>query len=130
MEVLILKMGLTINYSSGYAAAINKLMIARKTAGIDAWSSVTIDQSGIGLYAAYIKKRSSDTDPVIAMKIGSNSWSPSGTGWVLAASGTDYAVWLKTAINVPPVVCKITPIGGTYISGTPKTVTIMVLMIV
>lgn len=117
------KDGVTRNYSSGYAAAINKLMIARKTAGIDAWSSVTIDQSGIGLYAAYIKKRSSDTDPVIAMKIGSNSWSPSGTGWVLAASGTDYSVWLKTAINVPPVV-NITPVGGTYISGTPKTVTI------
>jgi hypothetical protein len=39
---------------------LNKLMIARKTAGIDAWSSVTIDQSGIGLYAAYIKK-----DPLI-----------------------------------------------------------------
>ncbi len=117
------KDGVTRNYSSGYAAAINKLMIARKTAGIDAWSSVTIDQSGIGLYAAYIKKRSSDTDPVIAMKIGSNSWSPSGTGWVLAASGTDYAVWLKTAINVPPVV-NITPVGGTYISGTPKMVTI------
>ena len=117
------KGGVTRNYSSGYAAAINKLMIARKTAGIDAWSSVTIDQSGIGLYAAYIKKRSSDTDPVIAMKIGSNSWSPFGTGWVLAASGTDYAVWLKTAINVPPVV-NINPVGGTYISGTPKTVTI------
>jgi hypothetical protein len=63
------------------------------------------------------------------MKIGSNSWSPSGTGWVSVASGTDYAVWLKTAINVPPVV-NITPVGGTYISGTPKTVTIMVLMIV
>ena len=117
------KDGVTRNYSSGYAAAINKLMIARKTAGIDAWSSVTIDQSVVGLYAAYIKKRNSDTDPVIAMKIGSNSWSPSGTGWVLAASGTDYAVWLKTAINVPPVV-NINPVGGTYISGTPKTVTI------
>ena len=117
------KDGVTRNYSSGYAAAINKLMIARKTAGIDAWSSVTIDQSGAGLYAAYIKKRSSDTDPVIAMKIGSNSWSPSGTGWVLVASGTDYEVWLKTAINVPPVV-DITPIGGVFAAGTPKSITI------
>ena len=116
------KDGVPITYSN-YSTIINKLMIARKTAGIDAWSSVTINQSGVGLYAAYIKKRSSDTDPVIAMKIGSNSWSPSGTGWVLAASDTDYAVWLKTAINVPPVV-NITPVGGTYISGTPKTVTI------
>lgn len=116
------KDGVPITYSN-YSTIINKLMIARKTAGIDAWSSVTIDQSGVGLYAAYIKKRSSDTDPVIAMKIGPNSWSPSGTGWVSAASGTDYEVWLKTAINVPPVV-NINPVGGTYISGTPKTVTI------
>jgi hypothetical protein len=48
------KDGVTRNYSN--YSTINKLMIARKTAGIDAWSSVTIDQSGIGLYAAYIKK--------------------------------------------------------------------------
>ena len=116
------KDGVPITYSN-YSTIINKLMIARKTAGIDAWSSVTIDQSGIGLYAAYIKKRSSDTDPVIAMKIGSNSWSPSGTGWVLAASGTDYAVWTKTAINVPPVV-DITPSSSKNVSGTNVTVTI------
>ena len=116
------KDGVPITYSN-YSTIINKLMIARKTAGIDAWSSVTIDQSVVGLYAAYIKKRNSDTDPVIAMKIGSNSWSPSGTGWVLAASDTDYAVWLKTAINVPPVV-DITPIGGVFAAGTPKSITI------
>ena len=116
------KDGVPITYSN-YSTIINKLMIARKTAGIDAWSSVTIDQSVVGLYAAYIKKRNSDTDPVIAMKIGSNSWSPFGTGWVLAASGTDYAVWTKTAINVPPVV-DITPIGGVFAAGTPKSITI------
>ena len=116
------KDGVPITYSN-YSTIINKLMIARKTAGIDAWSSVTINQSEVGLYAAYIKKRSSDTDPVIAMKIGSNSWSPSGTGWVLAASDTDYEVWLKTAINVPPVV-DITPIGGVFAAGTPKSITI------
>ena len=116
------KDGVPITYSN-YSTIINKLMIARKTAGIDAYSHITIDKAESGLYAAYIKKRSSDTDPVIAMKIGSNSWSPFGTGWVSVASGTDYEVWLKTAINVPPVV-NITPVGGTYISGTPKTVTI------
>ena len=116
------KDGVPITYSN-YSTIINKLMIARKTAGIDAYSHITIDKAESGLYAAYIKKRSSDTDPVIAMKIGSNSWSPSGTGWVLAASDTDYAVWLKTAINVPPVV-DITPIGGVFAAGTPKSITI------
>lgn len=108
---------------SNYSSVINKLMTIRKTSGIDAWSSVTIDQSGIGLYAAYIKKRSSDTDPVIAMKIGPNSWSPTGTGWSVVASGTDYAVWMKTTVNVPPTI-SISPVGGTFASGTPKTITI------
>ena len=41
------KDGVPITYSN-YSTIINKLMIASKTAGIDAWSSVTIDQSGIG----------------------------------------------------------------------------------
>ena len=116
------KDGVPITYSN-YSTIINKLMIARKTAGIDAYSHITIDKAESGLYAAYIKKRSSDTDPVIAMKIGSNSWSPFGTGWVSVASGTDYEVWLKTAINVPPVV-DITPIGGVFAAGTPKSITI------
>ena len=116
------KDGVPITYSN-YSTIINKLMIARKTAGIDAYSHITIDKAESGLYAAYIKKRSSDADPVIAMKIGSNSWSPFGTGWVSVASGTDYEVWLKTAINVPPVV-DITPIGGVFAAGTPKSITI------
>ena len=116
------KDGVPITYSN-YSTIINKLMIARKTAGIDAYSHITIDKAESGLYAAYIKKRNSDTDPVIAMKIGSNSWSPFGTGWVSVASGTDYEVWLKTAINVPPVV-DITPIGGVFAAGTPKSITI------
>ena len=117
------KDGVTRNYGTGYASEINKLMAIRKTTGINAYSHITIDKAEVGLYAAYIKKNASDTEPVVAVKIGPNSWSPSGTGWVLAASGTDYAVWTKTAINVPPVV-DITPIGGVFAAGTPKSITI------
>jgi alpha-amylase len=29
------------------------------------------------------------------MKIGPNAWSPTGTGWVLQTSGSNYAVWMK-----------------------------------
>jgi len=31
----------------------------------------------------------------LAMKIGPASWSPSGSGWVLQTSGTNYAVWMN-----------------------------------
>ncbi len=118
------KDGITRNYGAGYATAINKLMAIRKTTGINAYSHITIDKAEVGLYAAYIKKNASDTEPVVAVKIGPYSWTPSlGTGWILSASGTDYAVWTKTAINVAPIIT-ITPSSSKNVSGTNVTVTI------
>jgi len=29
------------------------------------------------------------------MKLGTNSWSPCGSGWKLATSGNNYAIWTK-----------------------------------
>ena len=118
------KDGITRNYGAGYATAINKLMAIRKTTGINAYSHITIDKAEVGLYAAYIKKNASDTEPVVAVKIGPYSWTPTlGTGWVLSASGTDYAVWTKTAVNVAPNI-NITPAVSKYTQGTNLTVTI------
>lgn len=118
------KDGVTRNYGAGYATAINKLMAIRKTTGINAYSHITIDKAEVGLYAAYIKKNASDTEPVVAVKIGPYSWTPSlGTGWILSASGTDYAVWTKTAVNVAPNI-NITPAVNKYTQGTNLTVTI------
>lgn len=118
------KDGITKNYGTGYADAINKLIAIRKTTGVNAWSHINIDKSEIGLYAAYVKKQYSDTEPVLAMKIGPYDWSPSGAGWILATSGTDYAVWTKTPVNVAPSI-NITPASnGSYTQGTTQTVTI------
>ena len=118
------KDGITRNYGAGYATAINKLMAIRKTTGINAYSHITIDKAEVGLYAAYIKKNASDTEPVVAVKIGPYAWTPSlGTGWIQSASGTDYAVWTKTAINVAPIIT-ITPSSSKNVSGTNVTVTI------
>ena len=118
------KDNVTRTYSTGYASEINKLMAIRKTTGINAYSHITIDKAESGLYTAYIKKNASDTEPVVAVKIGPNSWTPSlGTGWILSASGTDYAVWTKTAINVAPIIT-ITPSSSKNVSGTNVTVTI------
>ena len=41
------KDGVTRNYGTGYASEINKLMAIRKTTGINAYSHITIDKSGV-----------------------------------------------------------------------------------
>lgn len=117
------KDGVSRTYSS-YAAPINKLMAIRKAAGINANSTITVDKAEAGLYAAYIKKNANDTDPSIAVKIGPYSWTPTlGTGWVSSASGTNYTVWTKTAVNVAPVI-SVTPASGMYALGSNLSVTI------
>lgn len=112
------KDGQTRTYIS-YKDKIDPLMAVRKANQIDAWSSIQVATTS-GVYAAYIKKRFEDASPAVAVKVGQGSWSPEGTGWILTASGTDYAVWSKTQIVVPP-----TPsiASGTYQSGQKLTIT-------
>ncbi len=71
---------------------INELIQIRKDAGIHSTSTLDIKAAQGNLYAAEI-------DGKVAMKIGPGNWSPSGSGWTLAASGTDYAVWTKSSGN-------------------------------
>lgn len=75
---------------------INELVAVRKQNGINAYSSIVIDQSS-SFYAAYI-------DGKVAVKIGPGTWTPSGTGWIMNTSGTDYAVWSKINITTPTVI--------------------------
>jgi alpha-amylase len=75
-------------YDWGLRANIKALVDARKAAGITSTSAVSIQQAVSGLYAAII----TGTNYQLAMKIGPNSWTPSGN-WTLVASGTNYAVW-------------------------------------
>jgi alpha-amylase len=70
---------------------INTLISLRKSAGVTAVSSYSINACNSGLYAAYI----TGGTHTIAMKIGPNSWSPSGSGWTLKTSGNNYAVWMN-----------------------------------
>lgn len=78
-------------YDWGLRSGIKALIAARKAAGVNSTSAVNIQQATTGLYAAIV----TGTSGQLAMKIGPNSWSPSGTGWVLQTSGTNYAVWKK-----------------------------------
>ncbi len=107
------KDGVTVTYTSN-ETAINKLTAIRKANTINAYSSVVISNSS-SFYSAII-------DNKVAVKIGPGSWNP-GDGWILNTSGTDYAVWSKSAINFAPKV-SISPIGGTFITGSPHLVTI------
>ena len=107
------KDGVTVVYSSN-ETAINKLMAIRKANGINAYSSVVISNSST-FYSATI-------DNKIVVKIGPGSYNP-GSGWILNTSGTDYAVWSKNALNFAPTVA-ITPVGGSFLSGTPQSITI------
>ncbi|MFH1618838.1 MAG: alpha-amylase C-terminal beta-sheet domain-containing protein [bacterium] len=70
----------------GLREELKNLMRLRKAAGITSASRVIIQAADSAKYAAVINKK-------LAMKIGPGEWSP-GTGWKLAASGKDYAVWL------------------------------------
>lgn len=116
------KDGVTRNYSS-YANQINIFSAIRKANNINAWSNLTIDRAEIGLYAAYIKGLSTDTEATVAMKIGTNAWTPAGAGWTQIVAGTNYTIWSKKPINVAPIV-NISPVGGTYQSGTTQTISI------
>ncbi len=75
-------------FNWGLGSEIKKLMKLRKDMGLHSDSAVTIDKAQQGLYAAYIGGK-------VAVKLGNGSWSPSGAGWTLAQSGTDWAVWKK-----------------------------------
>lgn len=115
------KDGVTRTYPS-YQDVIDKLIAARKKAGIDAYSHLIIDKAEAGLYAAYVKKRTSDADPAVAMKIGPYDWAPAGSGWIEVVKNEEYAVWTKTAVNVAPTIT-ITQPSGTFVGTQTVTIT-------
>jgi Alpha-amylase C-terminal beta-sheet domain/Starch-binding module 26/Secretion system C-terminal sorting domain/Chitobiase/beta-hexosaminidase C-terminal domain len=81
----------------GLKSQIDALTAVRKDMGLTCASQLVINEARGGLYAATI-------DNKVAMKLGGDSWTPSGTGWTMAASGTNYAVWKKASTNNAPVV--------------------------
>lgn len=66
---------------------IKSLIALRKSQGIGASSTVSIQVADQSKYAAIINDNT-------AVKIGYGNWNP-GSGWVLAESGNDWAVWKK-----------------------------------
>ena len=101
---------------------MNELIAVRKQNGINAWSTISIAASST-FYAAYI-------DNKVAVKIGPGTWTPTGTGWILNTSGTDYSVWSKINITTPVVIPEpyntismIGPAVGGWTIDVPMTTT-------
>jgi hypothetical protein len=109
------KDGVTRTYAA-HQTDINTLMAVRKTNGINALSTVSIQVASTSEYLAII-------DGKVAVRLGSTTTLPAGTGWVVNASGTGYTVWSKVAVNVAPTVA-IGPAGGVFVAGTTQAVTI------
>ncbi len=78
-------------FNFGIKQPITELIDIRKRNNLTATSNLNIVESRQDLYAAII-------DDKVAMKIGSGSWSP-GSGWKIATSGNDYAVWEKDNVT-------------------------------
>ncbi|WP_345369237.1 starch-binding protein [Algivirga pacifica] len=103
-------------FDYGVYDEIAEMVQLRKANGLTHSSTVAIQQADGGGYAAII-------DNKVAMKIGGGNWSP-GSGWVLQASGPNYAIWDKgVGVNKPPVV-SISP--AILQSATPLDVTLSV----
>jgi hypothetical protein len=79
-------------WKDGINDQIKKLIKIRRESGLHSTSTVNIVKAETGLYAAII-------DNKVAMKMGPNDWAPTGTGWTLATSGNQYAVWVKSALK-------------------------------
>jgi alpha-amylase len=73
------------DYGTVTQQMIQKLISIRKTAGLNSGSVVNIVAADDGKYAAII-------DGKVALKLGPAPWDP-GSGWNVAASGNDFAVW-------------------------------------
>ncbi len=69
-------------------ALIKTLNSLRKSKAITSTASINIEKYSSGLYAAYV-------NGVVAVKLGTSSWSPSDTTFKLYTSGNNFAVWAK-----------------------------------
>lgn len=78
------------DWGTANQAAIKTMISIRKSKGIHSTSAVSIQAADSSKYAAII----TGTSGKVAMKIGNGSWSP-GTGWTLATSGNNYAIWTQ-----------------------------------
>ena len=100
---------------NSYKTDIFNMVVARRAVKLHSESAVTVNQYSTNLYVS----TATGLNGTLIIKIGSGSYTPP-SGYTLAASGTDYAMWKQTINPVAPMLM-VTPSGGTYYS--PQTVT-------
>lgn len=101
-------------FNWGIKNEIDALIKIRKGNGLSSTSALNIVAATNNLYAAII-------DDKVAMKLGSDNWSPSGTGWTLKLSGTGFAIWDKGTVPDVPSLTN-SQASGTFSTGTTVTV--------
>jgi alpha-amylase len=97
-------------FNWGIKTEIDTLIKIRKDNGLSSTSVLNIVAATNNLYAAII-------DDKVAMKLGSDNWSPPGIGWNLKISGNGFAVWSKGIVVLAPDVT-LSNAGGTFTTGT------------
>lgn len=76
------------NKSGHFREKLLALCSIRRDANIHSTSSINICAAGFGIYAAII-------DNKVAVKLGTQGWSPGDAGWEMACAGSEFAVWRK-----------------------------------
>jgi len=93
---------------NSHKTAIFNMIAARRAVKLHSECNVTVNQYTNNLYVS----TATGLNGTLIAKIGSGSYSPP-SGYTLAVSGTDYAIWTKTNTPVPPSMMAA-PSGGTY----------------
>ena len=100
----------------GIRTEIDKMIKLRKDNLLSSTSTLNIVAATNNLYAAII-------DDKVAMKLGSDNWSPSGTGWTLKISGNNFAIWDKLgAVDISSLT--VSQVGGFFTTGTTVSTTL------
>jgi len=94
---------------------IGEMIAARKAVQLHSESIVTVNQTAANIYVATVTGKLGK----LIVKIGSGTYN-APTGFTLATSGTDYAIWTDVAVVNTPTL-NVSPVGGTYIGGTTVT---------
>ncbi len=103
-------------FNWGIKSQIDAMIKIRKDNLLTNTSTLNIVAASNNLYAAII-------DNKVAMKLGSDNWSPSGTGWTLKLSGTGFAIWDKASVvDVPSLT--VSQVGGFFTTGTTVNTTL------
>lgn len=93
-----------------YKSDIQKMILARKAVGIHSQSAVTVNDTGADKYVA----TATGTNGTLMVKIGAGSGSnTTPSGYTKAASGTNWAMYIKTTTDPTPKLI-VAPAGGKY----------------